>query len=99
MPIYDSDAHISEPAEIFADEYLEPAFRDQRPKTIAVDGRAHWIIDSEIFPRWTGRGCHILGTPTRVDGQATAFTGPKPESLESLELADAGARLRDMDAE
>ena len=41
----------------------------------------------------------VMGTPTRVDGQATAFTGPKPESLESLELADARARLHDMDAE
>ncbi|MCC7107184.1 MAG: amidohydrolase [Chloroflexi bacterium] len=99
MPIYDSDAHISEPAQVFADAYFEPGLRDRRPKTVGIDGRAYWIIDSEIYPRWTGRGCHIMGTPTRVDGHATVFTGAKPESLESLELADAKARLADMDAE
>jgi uncharacterized protein len=99
MPVYDSDAHISEPAEIFDDAYLEPAFRARRPQVVGVEGRAHWIIDSQIYPRWTGRGCHIMGTPTRLNGEASKFAALKPESLESLELADARARLRDMDNE
>ena len=46
------------------DAYLEPAFRSRRPQVVGVEGRAHWIIDSQIYPRWTGRGCHIMGTPT-----------------------------------
>jgi predicted TIM-barrel fold metal-dependent hydrolase len=99
VPIYDSDAHISEPEDIFTDAYLDPAFRARRPQVVGIEGRAHWVIDSQLYPRWTGRGCHIMGTPTRLHGQASRFAATKPESLESLELSDPQARLRDMDRE
>jgi predicted TIM-barrel fold metal-dependent hydrolase len=99
MRVFDSDAHISEGAGIFADKYLDPAFRTRRPRIVGYDGTAHWVIDSQIFPRWTGRGSHFLGTPTRYGDNRTDLTKSKPESIESQEFHSAAARIRDLDAE
>jgi predicted TIM-barrel fold metal-dependent hydrolase len=97
--VIDADGHVEEHELTFSDKYLDPAFRAQRPRVVAADGLAYWMIDEQLFPRRLGRGCHNLGTPTSYGGTRTRFTQAKPESLESLELRDPAARLRDMDAE
>src|SRR5262249_11020249 len=99
MRVYDTDAHISEGPDIFADPYLEPAFRPRRPRVVGADGVAHWLIDSAVVPRWTGRGSNFPGTPTRHEDRRTAVTASKPESIASQELHSAAARIQDMDAE
>src|SRR2546422_5301323 len=99
LVVIDADGHVEEHDLTFSDKYLDPAFRAQRPQVVATDGLAYWMIDEQLFPRRLGRGCHNLGTPTSYGGKRTLFTQTKPESLESLELRDPGARLRDMDAE
>ena len=99
LVVIDADGHVEEHELTFSDKYLDPAFRAQRPKVVGADGFAYWMIEEQLFPRRLGRGCHNLGTPTSFGGKRTLFTQSKPESLESLELRDPAARLRDMDAE
>jgi uncharacterized protein len=99
LVVIDADGHVEEHELTFSDKYLDPAFRAQRPQVVATDGLAYWMIEEQLFPRRLGRGCHNLGTPTSYGGKRTLFTQTKPESLESLELRDPRARLRDMDAE
>jgi predicted TIM-barrel fold metal-dependent hydrolase len=99
LVVIDADGHVEEHELTFSDQYLDPAHRAQRPKVVGSDGFAYWMIEEQLFPRRLGRGCHNLGTPTSVGGRRTLFTQSKPESLESLELRDPAARLRDMDAE
>jgi predicted TIM-barrel fold metal-dependent hydrolase len=99
MLVYDADAHIEESPETFSDKYLDPAFRSNRPQVIAYGGRPHWVVDYQVFPRFRGPGAQSLGTPVRVDDIRSVYTQLKPEPIESLELSDPAARLRDMDAE
>ncbi|MBI3076669.1 MAG: amidohydrolase [Deltaproteobacteria bacterium] len=99
LVVIDADGHVEEHEQTFSDKYLDPAFRAQRPQVVGLDGLAYWMIEEQLFPRRLGRGCHNLGTPTSYGGKRTLFTQSKPESLESLELRDPAARLRDMDAE
>src|SRR4030095_13793782 len=95
----DAGGHVAEHELTFSDKYLDPAFRTSRPQVVGTDGLAYWMIEEQLFPRRLGRGCHNLGTPTSFGGKRTLFTQSKPESLESLEVRDPAARLRDMDAE
>ena len=99
MKYIDADGHVEECPTTFSDQYLEPAFRSQRPSVIGRDGLAYWIIDEQMFPRRVGRGCNNLGTPASYDGIPTRHTALKPDSIESMELTDVHARLRSMDAE
>jgi predicted TIM-barrel fold metal-dependent hydrolase len=99
LRVIDADGHVEENDLTFSDNYLDPAFRGERPQVVGKDGFAYWMIEEQLFPRRLGRGCHNLGTPTSIGGERTLFTRTKPESLESLELRDPEARLKDMDAE
>ncbi len=99
MRVIDADGHVEESLETFSDQYLDPAFRSMRPRVTGVDGLAYWVIDEQLYPRRVGPGCHNLGTPTRVDGKPAAHTIGKPDSIESMELADLDARLKAMDEE
>ncbi len=80
MRYIDADGHLEESPATFADAYLDPAFRAQRPRVIGVDGLAYWDIDEQLFPRRVGRGCNNLGTPTTCDGKPTLHSQGKPES-------------------
>jgi hypothetical protein len=99
MKYIDADGHVEECPTTFSDQYLELAFRSQRPAVIGRDGLAYWVIDEQMFPRRVGRGCNNLGTPASYDGIPTRHTALKPDSIESMELTDINARLRSMDAE
>jgi predicted TIM-barrel fold metal-dependent hydrolase len=99
MRYIDADGHVEECPTTFSDAYLDPAFRSQRPKVFGQDGLAYWVIDEQMFPRRVGRGCNNLGTPATYDGKPTRHTALKPDSVESMELTDIGARIRAMDEE
>ncbi|MBI2371592.1 MAG: amidohydrolase [Deltaproteobacteria bacterium] len=99
MRVIDADAHVEEHEGTFSDKYLDPAFRHQRPRVVGVDDLAYWMIDEQLFPRRLGRNPHNLGNPSNYRGRRTWFTSTKKESLESLDLLDPAARLKDMDAE
>jgi predicted TIM-barrel fold metal-dependent hydrolase len=99
MTVIDADAHVEEWAETFSDKYLDPAFRARRPEVVATERRVHWLIDSQLFPRFTGPGAHSLGTPTGAGLGRFTYTSLKSETVESLELRDPAARLADMDRE
>ena len=99
MRVIDADGHVEENPATFSDQYLDPAFRSERPRVIGMDGLAYWMIDEQLFPRRVGRGCHNLGTPVSYDGKPTKHAARKADSLESMELTDLGARLKIMDEE
>ena len=99
MRYIDADGHLEESPAIFADTYLDPAFRAQRPRVVGVDGLAYWDIDEQLFPRRVGRGCNNLGTPTSYEGKPTYHSQGKPESVGCMELSDIRARLKIMDEE
>lgn len=99
MRIIDADGHVEENLATFSDQYLDPAFRSQRPRVIGMDGLAYWMIDEQLYPRRVGRGCHNLGTPVSYEGRPTKHAARKPDSLESMELTDIKARLQAMDEE
>jgi predicted TIM-barrel fold metal-dependent hydrolase len=99
MKYIDADGHVEECPATFSDQYLDPAFRSRRPSVIGRDGLAYWVIDEQMFPRRSGRGCNNLGTPASYDGKPTPHTALKPDSLESMELTDLNARLHSMNEE
>ena len=99
MRYIDADGHVEENPATFSDQYLDPAFRSQRPRVVGVDGMAYWVIDEQLFPRRVGRGCNNLGTPVRYDGKLAMHSVGKPDSPDSMELTDPKARLRAMDEE
>lgn len=99
MRVIDADGHVEESLATFADDYLDPAFRSQRPRVVGIEGNAYWVIDERMFPRRMGRGCHNLGTPVSYDGKLAKISMEKPDTAESMELKDLSARLHSMDEE
>src|SRR5215210_4864988 len=99
MFVLDADAHVEEWEATFADDYLEPAYRDRRPRVVALDQRAVWVIDDHIFPQRVGRGANTFATPPSIGQQLTALSASKPDTLPSMTLDDVDARVRQMAAE
>src|SRR5437867_9430730 len=73
LVVIDADGHVEEHDLTFSDKYLDPAFRAQRPRVVATDGLAYWMIEEQLFPRRLGRGCHNLGTPTSYGGNGPSL--------------------------
>src|SRR3954465_7777272 len=66
-----------------------------RPRIVEGEKRAFWLIEGRTFPRLQGKGVHTFGSPhLRTD-----FDAERRTRVESQELRDASARLRDMDRE
>ncbi|MBI2357962.1 MAG: amidohydrolase [Deltaproteobacteria bacterium] len=99
MRVIDADGHVEESVATFSDQYLDPAFRSQRPQVMGADGLAYWMIEEQLFPRRVGRGCHNLGTPVSYGGKLAKHSIDKPDTRESMELSDIRARLQAMDEE
>ncbi len=100
MKAFDADAHVEESPATFADDYLDPAYRDRRPQVVVLDGQGPvWAIDQRLFPRRVGRGAHHFATPAAVGEVPSAFSATKRDELGSITLADVNARLRQMDAD
>lgn len=101
--VIDSDAHVEEWSDTFADRYLDPAFGRRRPTVVGSEARAYWVVDDHLFPMMVGPGCHILGTPTGHGQGKSEYTKVKAklrmDDVESMELRPVEARLKAMDAE
>jgi hypothetical protein len=101
--VFDTDAHVEEWAETFAERYLDPAYARRRPTVVGSETRAYWLIDDRLFPSMVGPGCHILGTPTGHGSGESEYTKVKAklrlDDVESMELRPVAARLKAMDAE
>jgi uncharacterized protein len=99
MNLIDADGHLEESPATFSDEYLDPAYRNQRPKVVNMDGMIYWMLEEQLFPRRLGKGCHNLGTPASFNGQPSPHAKKKVDTIPSMELSDIGERLRLMDEE
>jgi len=100
IDVIDADGHVEECEETFADAYLEQPYRARRPQVVGSEnGRAFWLIEDQLFPRLTGRGCHILGTPTGYRAQRAEVSTWKPETFASIEMRDVEQRSGDIKKE
>jgi len=97
--VFDIDAHVEEWAETFSHAYFDPTQRHLRPTIATREGSAHWLIQDRVFPKLRGRGANFFGTPTGYGILERDVTVAKGMTIESIELRDAEARLRDMDKE
>ena len=99
MFVLDADAHVEESPATFADPHLDPDFAERRPAVVSDEQSAYWLIDGRAWPRRRGHGAHHFATPTQHGSMITSWTASKPEPLESITLADVGARVRQIEAE
>lgn len=99
MYLVDADGHVEESEATFSDEYLEPAFRAQRPRVVAVDQMVYWMIEEQMYPRRVGRGCHNLGTPASYQGEKTPHAKKKSDTIASMEIHGVAERIAAMDKE
>ncbi len=103
MPVLDADAHVEESLATFADPYWDPAYASQRPYVVPRGENAAWVIEDRLWPKLQGPGAQFFASPASIDGRPTALSRRKAERngdvLESAELTDVDARLRQMDAE
>lgn len=96
MTVIDADAHVLEALETFGDQYLDPAYWPRRPQAATSGQRDYWHIDGHLFPRYLGRGCHIIGTPTGGGGVKTHLGRRVEGAHASNQLRDPAARVREM---
>lgn len=96
MTVIDADAHVLESLETFGEPYLDPAYWPRRPQVARSGQRDYWLIDGHLFPRYNGRGCHIIGTPTGSGGVKTHLGRGIEGALDSNQLRDPDARIREM---
>lgn len=99
MEVFDADAHVEEWEGTFDDPYFDRELRERKPKVIGTEGKAQWLIEDRLFPKLVGQGCHLLGTPTGYGAAQRKITAIKKETVDSLELRNAAARINDMDRE
>ena len=99
MTVIDADAHVLESLDTFGDRYFDPAFRSRRPQAARSERHDYWHIDGHLFPRYSGRGCHIIGTPTGFGVVRTHPARGSERALDSNQLRDPAARVREMRSE
>jgi predicted TIM-barrel fold metal-dependent hydrolase len=94
--VIDADSHVEEPTEAW--EYLDAEYRDRKPFPIAVPNRpilanlnAFWWVDGQIFPKISGRGHTVFGTPPESNHAKS-----KTFSIGSQTLTKVPERLQDM---
>ena len=99
MYLVDADGHVEESETTFSDQYLDPAFRAQRPRVVAVDQMVYWMIEEQMYPRRVGRGAHNLGTPASYKGKKTPHAKKKSDTIGSMEIHGVTERIEAMDKE
>lgn len=101
MAIIDADGHVEEWAATFSDAYWPREYARRRPQVVAAENQAYWLIDSQVVPHPTGKGCMIVGTPTGYGEVKTPFTARKwdADAIDSMEMRRPEARLQAMAAE
>ncbi|MCL6561486.1 MAG: amidohydrolase [Firmicutes bacterium] len=98
-PVIDADAHVEEWEATFSDRYWPSDLSSKRPLVTLVEGQPMWWIEGSVFPKLTGKGCHVFGTPASANGVLSVAAANKLESLDSQELRDPKARVADLDRE
>lgn len=99
MYLIDADGHVEESEATFSDEYMDPAFRLQRPRVVAVEQMVYWMIEEQMYPRRVGRGAHNLGTPASYKGEKTPHARKKSDTIGSMEIRGVAERVEAMDKE
>ena len=99
MYLIDADGHVEESEATFSDEYMDPAFRLQRPQVAAVGQMVYWMIEEQLYPRRVGRGAHNLGTPASYRGEKTPHARKKSDTIGSMEIRGVAERIEAMDKE
>lgn len=99
MYLIDADGHVEESEATFSDEYMDPAFRLQRPRVVAVERMVYWMIEEQMYPRRVGRGAHNLGTPASYKGEKTPHARKKSDTIGSMEIRGVAERIEAMDKE
>ena len=99
MYLIDADGHVEESEATFSDEYMDPAFRLQRPQVVAVEQMVYWMIEEQLYPRRVGRGAHNLGTPASYKGEKTPHARKKSDTIGSMEIRGVTERIEAMDKE
>ena len=99
MYLIDADGHVEESEATFSDEYMDPAFRLQRPQVVAVEQMVYWMIEEQLYPRRVGRGAHNLGTPASYRGEKTPHARKKSDTIGSMEIRGVAERIEAMDKE
>lgn len=99
MYLIDADGHVEESEATFSDEYMDPAFRLQRPQVVAVEQMVYWMIEEQLYPRRVGRGPHNLGTPASYRGEKTPHARKKSDTIGSMEIRGVTERIEAMDKE
>lgn len=99
MYLIDADGHVEESEATFSDEYMDPAFRLQRPRVVAVEQMVYWMIEEQMYPRRVGRGAHNLGTPASYKGEKTPHARKKSDTIGSMEIRGVTERVEAMDKE
>lgn len=99
MYLIDADGHVEESEATFSDEYMDPAFRLQRPRVVAVEQMVYWMIEEQMYPRRVGRGAHNLGTPASYKGEKTPHARKKSDTIGSMEVRGVTERIEAMDKE
>ena len=107
---FDVDSHVEEGDHTFVDKYWDQEYRGRRPKVVETDdmGSLQFIIDSIAHHRLNGPSTAMSGGPLSKNGKSGyLFDAMKKmsadhglvETLESIELQNAPARLEQMDRE
>lgn len=99
MYLIDADGHVEESEATFSDQYMDPAFRLQRPQVVAVEQMVYWMIEEQLYPRRVGRGAHNLGTPASYKGEKTPHARKKSDTIGSMEIRGVTERIEAMDKE
>ncbi len=99
MPVIDADGHVEESPATFADDFLDPAYRDRRPAVVTSGDRAFWMVDDRLIPKLQGRAPNVMGTPTGHGTVLREISARKTESVESLELRGTASRRADIEQE
>jgi hypothetical protein len=98
MMVFDSDAHIEESEETFAQLGQRVELADSAPRIIEGNRRGFWLVEGRTFPRLSGRGVNTFGTP-HLPRQGGGIDPERRSRVESQELTDPAFRLADMDKE
>ncbi|MSO65603.1 MAG: amidohydrolase [Alphaproteobacteria bacterium] len=95
--VIDADSHIEEAEDVW--NYIDEPYRFRRPTIVKRPNSpgpfaqdSFWLIDGQAYPRPTGYGPSMYGTPV-----TSAFAKSKKFSIASQTLVPATARLADMD--
>ena len=61
--IFDTDAHVEESQETFANIEGGEEILDAAPKVVAGKKRGFWLIEGKHFPKLQGKGVNTFGAP------------------------------------